>query len=235
MTTEERDEAEILAGEYVLGTLAGQERARFEARLASEPELRALVDGWNKRLAPLTDALTPVEPPPELWRKIEAKITPHAPDPVPTPSVLLRQGFWRWGTIAGALAAAILAIILWARPAGLGDADHIAVLNDAQGKPAVIIVADVRTNTVAVKQLAAAPPAGRVYQLWLLADAGTPPRPIGIMSAAAAIPHAMPDGLKERLPRASAIAVSVEPTGGSPTGLPTGPVLFNGPVIALAR
>jgi anti-sigma-K factor RskA len=148
---------------------------------------------------------------------------------------LSRLGFWRWSALGGALATIVLALFIAFGPQPRGDADHIVVLNDAQGKPAVIVVADVRTNTVAVKQLAAAPPAGRVYQLWLLADANQPPKPIGIMTAAAAIPHAMPAGLKDALPRASGIAVSLEPPGGSPTGLPTGPVLYHGPVIALAH
>ncbi len=182
MTTQEREEADILAGEYVLGTLAGAERARFEARLAAEPELRAMVDDWTNRLAPLADALPAVEPSPEVWRRIEAALTPHAPDPAARPSLLSRLGFWRWSAIGGALATAVLALFIAFGPKPLGDADHIVVLNDAQGKPAVIVVADVRTNTVAVKQLAAAPPAGRVYQLWLLADAGQPPKPIGIMT-----------------------------------------------------
>ena len=235
MTTQEREEADILAGEYVLGTLAGVERSRFEARIAAEPELRALVDAWTNRLAPLADALPTVEPSPEVWRRIEAKLTPYVPDPTPLPSLLSRLGFWRWSALGGALATIVLALFIAFGPKPLGDADHIVVLNDAQGKPAVIVVADVRTNTVAVKQLAAAPPAGRVYQLWLLADANQPPKPIGIMTAAAAIPHAMPAGLKDALPRASGIAVSLEPPGGSPTGLPTGPVLYHGPVIALAH
>lgn len=234
MTTQEREAADILAGEYVLGTLAGAERARFEARIAAEPELRALVDEWTKRLAPLAEALPAVEPSPEVWRRIEASLTPRAPAAAAS-SLLSRLGFWRWSAIGGALATAALALFIAFGPQPRGDADHIVVLNDAQGKPAVIVVADVRTNTVAVKQIAPAPPAGRVYQLWLLADAGQPPKPIGIMTAAAAIPHAMPAGLKDALPHASGIAVSLEPPGGSPTGLPTGPVLYHGPVIALAR
>jgi anti-sigma-K factor RskA len=235
MTTDDREEADILAGEYVLGTLAGAERVRFEARLAAEPALQALVDGWTRRLSPLADALTPVEPPPELWSRIQARITPHAPDPAAREPMWMKLGFWRWSAIGGALATAALALFIAFAPTRLGDADHIVVLNDAQAKPAVIVVANVRTNTVAVKQVAAAPPPGRVYQLWLLPGANQAPRPIGLLSAAAAVPHPMPDGVKDALPRAAGLAVSVEPPGGSPTGLPTGPVVYHGTVIALAR
>lgn len=234
MTPQEREEADILAGEYVLGTLAGAQRARFEARVAAEPGLQVLVDEWTKRLAPLNEALPAVEPSPEVWRRIESSLAPRSSS-APATSLLSRLGFWRWSALGGAFATIALALFIAFGPRPVGDADHIVVLNDAQGKPAVIVVADVRTNTVAVKQLAAPPPEGRVYQLWLLADASQPPRPIGIMTAAAAIPHPMPAGLKDALPRATAIAVSLEPRGGSPTGLPTGPVLYHGPVIALAR
>jgi anti-sigma-K factor RskA len=43
----------------------------------------------------------------------------------------------------------------------------------------------------------------------------------------------VPAALKDRLSATAALAVSLEPPGGSPTGLPTGPVIASGKLTKL--
>ena len=68
------DLAEALAAEYVLGTMRGGARRRFEALLPAHVELRSATAAWQERLLPLTEAIDPVEPPGEVWRKISDRL-----------------------------------------------------------------------------------------------------------------------------------------------------------------
>lgn len=233
MSPQERDELEMQAGEYALGSLSGDERLRFERILAEEPWLQQRVDEWNRRLGPLAETLAPVAPSPAVWSNIEARIdTNRAREIRPAPSLWNRVAFWRRSAIAAAAAAAALLLYVTVLPRATLSPDHIAVLNDAQAKPAVIVLADVTTRRVAVRQLASAP-AGRSHELWIIAGPGQAPRSLGVIGADAAKPHSMPEHVAQALPKGAVLAVSLEPSGGSPTGAPTGPVLYTGPVVAV--
>jgi anti-sigma-K factor RskA len=233
MTPQERHELEQQASEYALGTLSGDERARFERALAEHIWLQQRVEDWSRRLAPLAVAVAPVAPSPAVWSAIEARIAQDRSATIrpAAPSLWERIAFWRWSAVGGIAAAVALQLFIALRPAP-GTPDHIVVLNDAQAKPAVIVVANVGERRIAVRQLAP-PPAGRAHELWLIVAPNQPPRSLGVITADSAKPHSMPEQVAAALPRAAALAVSLEPEGGSPTGLPTGPVLYSGPVIAV--
>jgi anti-sigma-K factor RskA len=63
---------ERLAAEYALGTLQGGARRRLEALARQQPEVREAVQRWQHQLASLTELAPPQEPPPQLWKRIEA-------------------------------------------------------------------------------------------------------------------------------------------------------------------
>ena len=72
MTEEER---QALAGEYVLGTLnAAEARA-----VRDNPEMTEAVAEWEARLAPLHALAQPEAPPPDLWARIDRRLTDAAP------------------------------------------------------------------------------------------------------------------------------------------------------------
>ena len=74
MRSVDKDNLAASAGEYVLGLLGGEERARFERRLATDAGLRAEVAGWERRLSPLALSAEPVEAPPQVWERIEESL-----------------------------------------------------------------------------------------------------------------------------------------------------------------
>jgi anti-sigma-K factor RskA len=77
-----------------------------------------------------------------------------------------------------------------------------------------------------LQQVAVQP--GRVLELWSVPPQGAP-RSLGLISAdgATVLPRGkLPDTLLKG--GTDALAVSVEPPGGSPTGAPTGPVVYAG-------
>ena len=239
------EELDILAAEYALGTLPADERARFELELQSDPELREALRRWQARFAPLDEGLEEA-PPASLWTAIERRTRPAQAVPATstkTGAVLpgldvaqlrRRIAFWRAGALgAGALATALAAFVIIDRVAlapGAAGGRYVAVV-DADGEaPALIAAVDTRTGTIRIRSLAAEIPAGSSLELWHVAE-GHEPRSLGLLQAgpeAQTIEDAAATG-----PVTGAIAVSVEPEGGSPSGAPTGPIVYSGELVAL--
>ena len=69
------DDLDLLAGEYVLGTLLPDERAAVSRRLLDNPDLALRVAAWEARLAPLSEDLAPVVPRPQVWQQVKRAIT----------------------------------------------------------------------------------------------------------------------------------------------------------------
>jgi mannose-6-phosphate isomerase-like protein (cupin superfamily) len=65
---------DLLAAEYVLGTLAEEERQAVTDRLPSDAGLRSRVAAWQRRLSELEAHEPGIVPPERLWRSLEAAI-----------------------------------------------------------------------------------------------------------------------------------------------------------------
>jgi anti-sigma-K factor RskA len=137
-----------------------------------------------------------------------------------------RLRVWRGLAALGFAAALALGVaLLTPRPEA---PPIVAVLAGPDGKPALIASARRTDAFLLVKAVGAAPIApGRALELWMLPD-GQPPRSLGVLPAGgiARVPLVGPS--EAALANIPALAVSLEPAGGSPTGLPTGPVLYSG-------
>lgn len=252
-----------LAGEYVLGTLPPAERAAFAARLASDRAAAEAVRDWERRLAPLalraSDADAPAPDTEASWAAIAARIGEAPPvanrvlGPVDVPAndaarevvrgLRARLNAWRAGAVAlaAALAAALMAPALRspglgpdspAPPARSADAQLVAALTPPEGQMGLLLTVDRATGTVMAQPVALSVPEGRALQLWLI-EGTAPPRPVGMLDPAR--PVALQLGEAAGALKDAVFAVSVEPPGGSPTGLPTGPVIQQGRLVELAR
>lgn len=221
---------ELLAGEYVLGTLHGVARRRFERLLRDDARLRQIVVDWQDYLQPLTEAIAPVTPPKRVWRRIQQRIAPD----MASSSFWQRVGFWRpVGLTAGALALSLLVYVGLLPPTQVAPG-HIAVLSDKAARPVWLVSAGQTTGALTVKTLLIEPLApGRDLELWALPK-GQPPRSLGLLPPANGIRTLIINEDQRRaLAGSGALAVSLEPAGGSPTGLPSGPVLYQGAWLAL--
>ena len=235
MSPEDRD---LLAAEYALGALDGDDLARARSLAASHAGFRAEVERWTGRLSPLLDEVAPASPPDALWPKIEQRIGAQAAGP-PQPGanvVQLRRrvGLWR-GLAAGATAlAASLALVLVTQPPrtvapvqAAAPAPLVAMLGDESRDMKLVASFDPasgRLMVAAASDMPADP--GHAHELWMIPADGKP-RSLGTMPGPkmrAQLPMPMARQFREGV----TLAVSVEPMGGSPTGLPTGPVIASG-------
>ena len=224
---------DIAAGEYVLGTLDPQERDTFERALSRDARLRATVEAWERRLSPLARNVPPAEPPADLFEKIERQLTQKEYGQIHRLQRLDRsRGFWRSLAIgAGSLAAALALDIAVPRVMPTRDAGFLSVVDRGGALPPLIVRVDVERREIAIQTVAADAPADRSLELWLVRD-GQSPRSLGVMDAAITS-RALPEDIDRRALASALFAVSVEPPGGSPTGGPTGPVVYTGKLIPI--
>lgn len=214
----------IAAGEYVLGTLTGAERAAFAGRLAAEPALALEVARWEARLDPLADEVRPLAPPGRVWRGIEARLFGL---PAPARGA---AGLWGWFAGASGLAAALFAVLFWfGQPAPTGPGPlYISDMVSADGTVRLAALYDAKSGEMRVSMGGQAPGAGRDFELWLIAGQAAPIS-LGVMprEGQAAMPIA-PE-LRPLLASAT-LAITEEPLGGAPQGVATGPLVAAAPL-----
>ena len=207
-----------LAAEYVLGTLTGGARRRFDALLPAHPALRQAVAGWESRLLPLALRTESVQPGAQVWSAIERQLGWTAPKPAASNG---RLRFWRLFATAATVAAVVLGTLPRHEPVA---PPMIVVLHATKGSETIVagLSPDRRQMTVQPLQKVALT-SDQSLELWALKKDG-PPASLGVIAAdklTAVNQRALPKDTK-------GLAVSLEPLGGSPTGAPTGPVLFVG-------
>ncbi len=226
--------ADALGAQYVTGTLRGRARARFESLLPSHPALQAAVQLWQQRLMPLTDAVPEVAPPPQLWQAIEARLWPAAPRAEAAAATSPWQRLALWRTFSGlALAAVVGLAVLVGQPPPPSAPPVVVVLQGTGADPAgagtiVASFAGDGGSLVARPLTPVSIQPERTLQLWW-ARAEGPPKSLGLIrpdGVTVLEAGALPGGLQGS--GIDHMAVSIEPPGGSPTGLPTGPVVFSG-------
>lgn len=221
----DRDD-DALAGEYVLRVLDGDELAAFRARLAAEPALRQLVAGWEARLAPMADEVAEVQPPGRTKKALERRLFGGE----------ARPRFPIFGFLGGAVTALVLAglvMVALPPPSDMLSAPAFSA-EVASGDGSLIVLASIHPpeHIVVVDRRAGAAPQGSVLELWVIAEGQPGPLSLGVLPEDAVARLAVPQAVQDAgLDLSTAtLAISVEPPGGSPTGLPTGAVLALGPV-----
>ncbi|WP_428376826.1 anti-sigma factor [Lichenicoccus sp.] len=225
------EDANLLAAEYVLGTLCGAERATVEREALQDPGLRAAIAWWEARLAPLAALVAAVPAPAALWPRIQASAWGTAAPPVTLftsaadapPQVL---SFWRATTAVGfALAAAIAGIAVFRPEPPVPVPPQVTALVPLNQQAPVFLASVAADGSLSVRPLTTVSVApDRDLELWLLKDGEKAPTPLGLLPASGA--HLAVGTLSGHGP--GKILVSLEPRGGSKTGLPTGPVLYGG-------
>jgi anti-sigma-K factor RskA len=237
MTREERDR---LAAEHVMGLLEGAEHERAQRLVDTDPAFAAMARQWGERLSEL-DETAPVLPAGDaLWARIEdgiaAQPVVRADDPtpvvIPNPLGAFRSlwrslHFWRLAGLTGAFASLALAIGLAVMATQRARQPvMVAVLMTDSNQPAAVINAFANGRAELVPFQGVQIPHGHSFEIWTFPDPKGAPVSLGVVTHARTAPL---DLGRLAQPRPDQLfAVSVEPEAGSPTGLPTGPVMMKG-------
>ena len=245
------EDIDSTAAEYALGTLDLAERIAVAARRQREPALAAAIEAWELRFGPLGETVPSVAPSAELWAGIEARIMgvstapvamalrvaapidPHAAEAA-RKILLLNRRVGRWRTRAigfAAMAAALLVGLGLREQSRPGVAkSYVAVLQKDAASPAFLLSVDLEAHAFTIRPVSAQPQPGKSFELWLV-DSKLGAKSLGVIGD-------QPATARDKLPfdkvtlAGATYAVTAEPAGGSPTGAPTGPVLFSGQLIA---
>lgn len=215
---------DALCGEYLVGTLRGPARRRFERALREEPRvelrLRYLQNLFAVRYSPMIE----VEPSRDGWKRLERELGLSRYKT----RWYQRLGLWQ-GLAASAIAVAALAIGLqFMRPSGPEPRKWVEIAR--MSNDAVQVTAGLTTDGQVFELRASRPVlAGpsQSYELWLLPASGEAPLSLAVLGSLDTKFAIRPE-LSARVRAGGRLAVSVEPAGGSPTGKPTGPVILAG-------
>jgi anti-sigma-K factor RskA len=226
---------DALAAAYALGTLSPRPRRRLARIAQSDATVVAAIRKWEWRLAALADGAPGVTPPPRVWERIKSRLgladpaVPRGDAHRPAPW-WANRGLWQGLAFAGFALAFALGITMLAPSGERPFESVVVVLAGPDAKPALIATAERGSRYLTVKTLAdVAIARDRSLELWMLPD-GKPPLSLGLVPASGINRVALPVPIGIALQDVPALAVSLEPAGGSTTGTPTGPVLYTGRV-----
>jgi anti-sigma-K factor RskA len=222
---------DMAAAELALGLLDGEERAAALRRVLTEPGFAGEVERWRGHLAILFDLWPEAHPSRDLLARIERML-----DGKPAPAA--RRWGWPAATAAASAIAASLALVLMLHP-GTGPVPQPQPTIAAKAAPMLVaaIMPDAKGDMVkavydpgsGMMRLTGARMAdtGKSAELWVIASDGVP-HSLGLLPAGKAMAMPVKMTMRHMMAPGSVLAVSVEPDGGSPTGLPTGPVVAKG-------
>ncbi|MCU6454435.1 anti-sigma factor [Sphingomonas sp. A2-49] len=233
---------DMAAAELALGLLDGAERDAALHRLIREPAFAGEVERWRDWLAALFAGWPAVAAPAEVAARIEASLDARAPDGMAgVPAAANDNGArWRMLALATSIAACLLLAVttmLMLRPAPAPVRVPVAVRIPA-APPLIAAMAPTGKGTPVaaaydpasgVVRIAGAVdvPAGRSAEVWAI-EGSAAPRSLGVMADATRAEMIVPAALRGHIADDTVLAISIEPAGGSPTGLPTGPVVAAG-------
>ena len=239
---------ERLAAEYALGTLRGQARRRLQRLAREDAVVRRAIAEWEARLAPMAGAVPEVAPPRRVWEAVRERVASSQPASQPAgrakASLWDSLAFWRnLGLVTSGCAAALVAAMALQKPQVVEiermvevpsrqmQQSYVATLADKGGNVVLLAYASRNSNELWIKHAGTQPiTTQQAFELWgLPKDAGGRPVSLGLvpLTEKGTIKLAAP--AEQTLKDFPALAISLEPAGGSTTGAPTGPVLYSGP------
>ncbi len=239
MNTPANHDDELRCAEYALGVLSAAERRELEREAGENPLVQANLHRWQARIAPLAEDAPPVEPPPRVWQRIQRDlgVAPEVRAARPAPSTWWDNlRLWRWLGLGAGIAALVLlavnfsSLMHFGQPTAVVSPYMVAAIARQDGVTHWTATVDTRRgNMVVVPADKSVIAAGRATELWLIPP-NAKPIALGVFPADQPASMALPPEILAQMGDNAMLAVSIEPSGGSPTGQPTGPVVASGTI-----
>ena len=248
---------DLLAAKYVLGSLHGAARKRFESLAIKRSDWQQAVDWWSARIHLLADTVPAIEPDKAVWQKIQSRLFNNLPAAKNSRFSWL-QG-WAWASTAIAATLAFIMVthepLKIAMPINTAQAPSqepsqepskvisqvastakVALLSSADAKPGWLLA--LVKNKTGKPELRVTVMAGlatkndKSFELWILPPDKSAPVSLGVLPQQGSQQVIVSEETANLLAE-SGLAVSLEPVGGSPTGGPTGAVLYQGKLVEI--
>ncbi len=230
----------LLSAEYVLGSLQGLARKRFERLLTTEPGLQEAVEYWQRRLNPLGETVEPLEPPHHIWQQIQQRIQPPAaPVAAEAESSMTKIAnawwdsleFWRGFGVATAMMIVGLFVAFNTQTSFNKQPEYLAILQNQQAQPMFVASLIQGGKALEVSMLAEMNmQSHEVMQIWCVPKDGGVPVSVGLLESGRTHFELSLDQL-QGLHDAEELLISLEPVGGSTEQGPSGPVMYRGPTM----
>ena len=236
---ESPDDVQVLAGEYVIGTLSAASRAGLETRMKNDVALRTAVAMWEEKLAPLSELVEPVEPSAALWSRIESSVAA-------TPVVAAARTFvkpsanwwdslnlWRGLAASGFATAALMGVVVLTKITQPPAPGYMVVLVGPQDKaPGWVVQAGSNSQQARLIPLGKMEvPGDKSLQFWTKGDDWKGPVSLGLVKPGQSLEIPL-DKLPPLQPN-QLFEITLEPYNGSPINRPTGPILFIGRAVKI--
>jgi len=204
---EQRNQA---AGEYVLGILTVQDKARVEALMAVSHDMQKEIESWREYLDIFNRNLEPVEPPANLWKNISKETKP-------------KQETWSWRSLAGFSLALMLSVGLFLQwPQDTKIYSVPLITNENQQPGWVINTSMTKQQLVVESQYPVDMPENTYYELWLM-EKGHEPMSLGFLPASGKKVIPFEKSWADRVLDCE-ILVTMEGPKGAPNGYDMGPI-----------
>jgi anti-sigma-K factor RskA len=229
-----------LAAEYVLGTLRGGARRRFEHWLRAEPALGARVDAWQRRLVPMSALLPRQAAPAGTWEAIEQRLFGAQRTAAAGWKLRLATAWAALATLAfsAVVGLAVLAPERLVSPDALASrtgrlpASYTAVLSAFDGRPSLVASVARHSDQLDLKLLrpVPAPRPGTRYVLW--AHRATGDRfALGAVDLAERTRLTLAGTAEQLLSNVATLSVTAEADAASPPARPTQVAVLAGPCV----
>lgn len=218
---------EKLAAEYVLGTLQGSARKRFERWMMESSKVREEVWFWEQKLGQLSVEVPEVTPPSSVWSAIERRLWQPEPRAEKAQPAANDRWFWRgWSIVATAAVLVMAFVLVQPSPQAIPQMQLSGAIVQADTSDPLWLVSETgQGNLLKLRSVAAgAAEAGKDYELWIVPENGQP-LSLGVIPVGGLHEVTLTDKTRQALSQSRTLAISLEPLGGSTTGQPTGPIL----------
>ncbi len=240
----DNDEKALIAAEYALGLLSPDEEKSVSSRARQDPDLQAEIDSWNDRFTRFIDELSPIAPPETVWTNVKGHLrktrwsSETKPNPAKSPksSFWENTAFWRGLSFASlgttAVASFIAVLVSWELKSITQTPAQdrlVAALEAVKAEDGASFVA---TYDPLRKQLIIVPATlvrdtQRVPELWLVTK-DERVISLGVVDSRQAQVVVIPPDLIKETNSEAGLVITLEPPGGAPGGVATGPAIAKG-------
>jgi anti-sigma-K factor RskA len=211
--------------------------------LKLNPQLRKAVAAWEARLTPMGSAIPEIAPPTRVWRAIQTRLFgKHTVNQDQQSTWWSSLAFWRTATGFAVIALVASSLLVLAPTADNSTIDPatdsmmVVIMEDAQTQAPAMTVswesggANHRLLRLRVIGHAEMAP-DTAWELWMVPRGDGAPISLGLITTHELQTLRVPGALAQPLDDAWGLEMTVEPKGGSPSGRPTGQMLYRGPCI----